>query len=33
MDLFVRTIGIVGATTKIDMANLVYNVERLIFLQ
>ena len=33
MGLFVRTIGIARATTKIGMANLVYNVKRLIFLR
>ena len=33
MELFVRTIGIARATTKIGMANLVYNIKRLIFLQ
>ena len=33
MDLFVRTVGIARATTKIRMANLVYNIKRLIFLQ
>lgn len=33
MDCFVRTIGIARATTKIGMANLVYNIKRLIFLQ
>jgi IS5 family transposase len=33
MGLFVRTIGIARATTKIGMANLVYNIKRLIFLQ
>ena len=32
MDLFIRTIGIVRATTKIGMANLVYNIKRLTFL-
>jgi len=32
MDLFVRTIGIARATTKISMANLVYNMKRLLFL-
>ena len=31
MDLFVRTVGIARATTKIGMANLVYNVKRLLF--
>jgi hypothetical protein len=33
MGLFVRTIGLARATTKIGMANLVYNVKRLIFLR
>jgi IS5 family transposase len=33
MDLFIRTIGIARATTKIGMANLVYNIKRLLFLQ
>lgn len=33
MGLFIRTIGIARATTKIGMANLVYNMRRLIFLQ
>jgi hypothetical protein len=33
MGLFVRTIGIARATTKIGMANLVYNLKRLIFLE
>ena len=33
MGLFVRTIGIARAKTKIGMANLVYNIKRLIFLQ
>jgi IS5 family transposase len=33
MDLFVRTIGIARATTKIGMANLVYNMKRLLFLR
>ena len=32
MDLFIRTIGIVRATTKIGMVNLVYNMRRLVFL-
>lgn len=31
MDLFIRTIGIARATTKIGMANLVYNIKRLIY--
>ncbi len=33
MDLFIRTVGIARATTKIGLANLVYNIKRLIFLQ
>ena len=33
MDLFIRTIGIERATTKIGMANLVYNIKRLLFLR
>ena len=33
MDLFIRTIGIARATTKIGMANLVYNIKRLLFLE
>ena len=32
MDLFIRTIGIARATMKIGMANLVYNLKRLVFL-
>jgi transposase, IS5 family len=32
MELFVRTIGIARATMKIGMANIVYNVKRLVFL-
>ena len=32
MGLFIRTIGIARATTKIGMANIVYNVKRLVFL-
>jgi hypothetical protein len=32
MGLFIRTIGIARATTKIGMANLVYNIERFISL-
>ena len=31
MELFVRTIGIARAKTKIGMANLVYNFKRLLF--
>ena len=33
MELFVRNIGIARATTKIGMANLVYNFKRLLFLR
>jgi IS5 family transposase len=33
MELFMRTIGIAGATITIGLANLVYNFKRLIFLQ
>lgn len=33
MDLFIRTVGIARATTKIGLANLVYNIKRLIFLR
>jgi IS5 family transposase len=33
MDLFVRTIGIARATTKIGMANIVYNIKRTLFLR
>jgi IS5 family transposase len=33
MDLFIRTVGLPRATTKIGLANLVYNVKRLITLR
>jgi hypothetical protein len=33
MDLFIRTIGIARATMKIGLANLVYNIKKLLFLQ
>jgi transposase, IS5 family len=33
MDLFIRTIGLPRASTKIGLANLVYNVKRLVFLR
>ena len=33
MDLFIRTIGLIRARIKIGMANLVYNIKRLIFLR
>jgi hypothetical protein len=29
--LFIRTVGIARATTKIGLANLVYNIKRLIW--
>ena len=32
MALFIRTIGIDRATTRIGMANLVYNMQRLVWL-
>jgi IS5 family transposase len=32
MGLFIRTIGIARATMKIGIANIVYNVKRLVFL-
>jgi hypothetical protein len=32
MSLFIRTIGIARATTKIGLANLTYNMHRLIWL-
>ncbi len=32
MGLFIRTIGIASATTKIDMADILYNMKRLIYL-
>jgi transposase, IS5 family len=32
MDLFIRTVGIARATMKIGMANIVYNMKRLVFL-
>jgi hypothetical protein len=31
--LFIRTIGIARAKTKIGLANLVYNIKRLLFLR
>ena len=31
-NIFIRTIGIARAKTKIGMVNLVYNIKRLIFL-
>jgi len=31
MGLFIRTIGIARAETKIGLANLAYNIDRLIF--
>ena len=33
MGLFIRTIGLARATTKIGLANLLYNMKRLIWLQ
>ena len=33
MGLVVRTIGLVRATTKIGLANLVYNMRRLLWLE
>ena len=33
MGLFIRTVGIARARTKIGLANLVYNVKRLIVLE
>jgi hypothetical protein len=33
MGLFIRTIGMARATTKIGLANLVYNIKRLICLE
>jgi IS5 family transposase len=33
MGLFIRTVGIARATIKIGLANLVYNMRRLVFLQ
>ena len=33
MGLFIRTIGIARAKTKIGLANLVYNMRRLVWLQ
>jgi len=32
MDLFIRTIGLARAAVKIGMANLVFNMKRLVFL-
>ena len=32
MGLFIRTVGIARATMKIGMANIVYNIKRLVFL-
>jgi hypothetical protein len=32
MGLFIRTVGLARARTKIGLANLVYNVKRLVFL-
>jgi hypothetical protein len=33
MGLFIRTVGLARARTKIGLANLVYNVKRLVFLE
>ena len=33
MGLFIRTIGLARARTKIGLANLVYNMKRVLFLQ
>jgi IS5 family transposase len=33
IDLSIRTIGIARATVKIGLANLVYNIKRLLFLR
>ncbi len=33
MALFIRTVGIARARTKIGMANLVYNMKRLVWLE
>jgi len=33
MGMFIRTIGLARATTKIGLANLAYNLKRLIWLQ
>ena len=33
MGPFIRAIGIARATTKIEIANLVYNIKRFIFLR
>lgn len=32
MDLFIRTVGIARARVKIGMANMVYNMKKLVFL-
>ncbi len=32
MDVFIRTVGLARATVKIGMANMVYNMKRLVFL-
>jgi transposase, IS5 family len=32
MDLFIRTIGIARARTKIGLANLLYNMQRMVWL-
>ena len=33
MELFIRTVGLSRASTKIGLANLVYNLKRLVFLR
>jgi IS5 family transposase len=33
MDLFIHTVGIARATVKIGLANLAYNIKRLLFLR
>jgi transposase, IS5 family len=33
MRLFIRTVGIARATTKVGLADLVYNIKRLLFLR
>jgi IS5 family transposase len=33
MDLFIRTIGLPRAATKIGLASLIYNLKRLVFLR
>lgn len=33
MDLVIRTIGLARATAKVTLANLAYNMDRLVFLE